>query len=167
MTNPQSLFSIPAPSRKRSAKKSVRVIRKASDMSLVEQVRTAFDLRRNKLAMVIGAPFSAIPFASWWLTHNELVTLLNSPMNAWNVFRIAMVVAVILGCLVFSAKSVFQFAKVALRDKAKSIALVVLLELILLFSGTEGLSIGALAVLIGINLVANTCNIALDSNKKN
>ena len=76
-------------------------------------------------------------------------------------------VAVVLGCALFSALSVYKFGRAAFGDSRKALGFVIALEGVMLVS-TGATSAVALAVLILINAVANGSVIALarDATKR-
>lgn len=128
----------------RSDMKLLAAKRPASDTGIVAMVRQAAK-RDNRLATAIGALFGGfVPIASFALVHGELG-------SDWYLDPKSALVA---GGLLYSAKTVVQWAQLAFRDKAKAIGFAVLVEGVMTFSATSWLSYAALALLVSINAVA-------------
>lgn len=126
--------------------------RRAEKLSVVEQFRKAAQ-RGNRSAMICGAILGAfVPVASYVLAHGAGEVVLHPSL--W---------ALVAGALVFSARSVYDFAMAAFHgSKAKSVGFVVLLEGTLVWAHTPALGWAALVLLAGINAVATGINLALD-----
>jgi hypothetical protein len=134
-----------------------RLNNKVADFGLVKQVRVAAN-PRNRLATFIGLVFGGfVPVATYTLAHNEVAT---------NPFMWFMVV----GGLMFSAMTVFGWARTALHHPAKAAGFVLLTEGVMTFSHTDGLSIVALILLVLINGLATGCRLVVNegnhSNRK-
>lgn len=97
----------------------------------------------------------AIPWFARTLAHDEIPDAWASSHTLAGVM-----VAVVLGCAVFSALTVYKFGRAAFGDVRKAIGFVLALEGVMLVShGTT--STVALALLIAINALANGSVIAL------
>ena len=124
----------------------------AKRKSIVDQVRTSFG-KVNRLAMALGVPFGAfVPIACFVLAHFEV-----NAASWWSDPKSALV----LGGLIYSAKTVFLWGKQAFaNDGAKALGYVILLEGVMVFSGTWWLCGFALLILMTINAVATTATLA-------
>lgn len=120
--------------------------RMAKILGVVGQVRVALK-PRNRLASFLGALLGGgVPVASFQLAHHEvdISQSLWTQLPAW----------LVLGGLLFSALTVFQWAKMAFGSGWKALGFAFLLEGVLTCASTPWLSIGALVYLCGINMVA-------------
>lgn len=125
-------------------------------VSVIGQVRHA---ARNPIALSVGAILGGFaPAASFVLAHVEHA----APDSVKGFIKCLF----ILGALVFSAKSVYQWTSKAFADGQKAAGFVVVLEGAMLLTDTALLSYAALALLIGINAVAAGCNLALQDAPK-
>lgn len=121
-------------------------------LSIVEQVREA-GKRQNRAATAAGFILGGfVPTASFILAHHEVDPM--SPL--W----LQMPTLLVISGLVYSAKTVFDWARIAFKHPAKAVGFVVLLEGVMTFSQTVALAYVALALLVGI---ATGCNLALDT----
>ena len=128
---------------------------KARPMGVIRQVRIALKAE-NRLSAVVGAVLGGfVPLAAFAVAHSDISTA--SP-GMHDVLMAGMVC----GGLLFSAKTVFDWALSALGHKAKAFGFVVLAEGAMTFSHLWGVNLAALAVLVGINAVATACNLAVD-----
>ena len=120
--------------------------------SIVEQVRMAFQ-RKNRLAMICGFILgSFIPCATFFVAHADVL-----------VSRLYWILVV--GGLIFSAKTVFDWTKVAFKSSAKAFGFCLLVEGVMTFSTLAYLSWAALVVLAVINGVETGCKIALNQKQ--
>jgi hypothetical protein len=94
-----------------------------------------------------------VPLASYVLAHGEV--------DRGQPLYLQVPVALVLGGLLFSARTVYQWAKAAFGDGAKAAGFVVLAEGILTLSHTHWLALAALAYLVSINGVATGVRLAL------
>lgn len=119
-------------------------------MNLVQQVRRAF-ARRNRLATCIGFLLGGfVPLAIYVVSHQEGAGLnLTAPTG------------LVLGGLLYSAQTVYQWAKLAFTNALKSVGFCVLLEGVMVTSKTHWLGLAALCMLIAINGVSTGCTISL------
>lgn len=135
----------------RSQPKKVNVAR-----SVVGQVRLA--LRpENRLASFLGAVLGGfVPLSTYVLSHSEL------PQQWYSDTR----TAIVAGGLLYSAKTVLQWGKLAFGDRWKALGFVVLTEGVMVLSHTYWLSGAALAVLMGINAVATAVALSALDNRE-
>lgn len=118
---------------------------------IVDQVRVALS-REHRLATMIGALLGAVvPFATFCVAHRELDTA-----APWTDPRAALVV----GGLIFSARTVYQWGQLALGSGLKAFGFTVLLEGIMVASAQPWLAIVALVYLCAINAVATGTTLA-------
>jgi hypothetical protein len=71
----------------------------------------------------------------------------------------------VLGGLLFSAKTVFAWAKMAFQSPAKSAGFVLLLEGVMIASSVPVLPLVLLSILVGVNGIATGCILSLGSTK--
>src|SRR4029077_8207751 len=134
-----------------------RTIDRTSDRTATDVVTQLEVAIRNPHAAAIGALIGGlIPWFGRTLAHGEI-------QEAWTAgnrpLTLAMI-AVVIGCGVFSGLSVYKFGKSAFRDARKALGFVLALEGVMLVSHGVTSSV-ALAILILINAVANGSVIAL------
>lgn len=123
-----------------------------SDLSLVEQIRRSSH-KRNRLALLCGAILGAfVPLATFTLAHHEV----QEHPEKW---------VLVAGGLLFSATTVLTFGRVAFGQATKALGFTILLEGVMVWSSTAGLSLAALLLLTGINAVATGTNLALDHRR--
>lgn len=128
-------------------------------LGIVDQVKQSMK-PNNRLALICGAILGGfVPIATYTIAHCEV----DYQAPLWTQWMILLV----LGGLVYSALTVFNWAKVAFKHPAKAIGFVVLLEGTMTFShagvlGIPLLSLAALTLLVGINSVAAGCLLVLD-----
>ena len=120
-------------------------------MNAVQQVRVA--LRpRNRLATLLGFVLGGfVPLASFFVAHYELTAA--TPLYTQRSLYL------VLGGLAYSAKTVWQWGKIAFQNAFKAAGFVLLLEGVMVSSTIAWLSIAALAYLMAINGVATGCNL--------
>ena len=139
-------------------KPSKRSRRPAADRSatvdIVSQLECAI---RHPQATLIGALVGGlVPWFARTLAHEQLPA-------AWsdgNRGLVLVMIAVVLGCAVFSALTVFKFGKATFGDQRKAVGFTLALEGVMLVS-QGATSVVALAVLVLINALANGSAIAL------
>jgi VIT1/CCC1 family predicted Fe2+/Mn2+ transporter len=128
--------------------------RTTAELGIVDRVKQSMK-PNNRVAMTLGAIIGGfIPLATYCTAHLEVVP--TAPL--WEQVPTLMV----LGGLIYSALTVFSWAKVAFKHPAKALGFVILLEGTMTFSHLLALSLGALAILIGINAVAAGTQLVLD-----
>jgi hypothetical protein len=133
-----------------------RAPRTHKSLTVVNQIREAAK-GKNRLAAVIGVLLGGfVPLATYIVAHYELKA-------AEGVFQIPALL--VLGGLVFSAKTVFDWTNAAFGLKVKALGFVVLAEGVMVTAHTEWLCIASLCYLIGINAVATGSRLALQRNK--
>ncbi|HTA90913.1 MAG TPA: hypothetical protein VK745_15085 [Polyangiaceae bacterium] len=138
--------------RVRSPKRSVpREPGERRPLGVVAQVRRAF-ARGNRLAAVVGLLLGGfVPLAVYVVARGESGAFAGHE-RAW---------ALITGGLIYSARTVFQWGKLAFTSAFKSLGFVVLLEGVMVTSTTHWLALVALVYLIAINGVATACTLGL------
>ena len=147
------------------SKRSKRSRRSTPDRSVATDVVTQLEVAfRNPHAALIGAVLGGlVPWFGRTLAHEEIP-------SAWSTGSTGLaliLLAVVIGCGIFSGISVYKFGSAAFGDARKALGFVLALEGVMLVShGTT--SAVALAVLILINAVANGSVIALarDATKR-
>lgn len=146
---------------KSKSKRSRGVVDRSATTDIVTQLECAI---KNPHAALIGALIGGlVPWFGRTLAHDQVPA-------AWHAGRTTLalvMVAVVLGCALFSALSVYKFGKAAFGDARKALGFVLALEGVMLVS-TGTTSAVALAVLVLINAVANGSVIALarDATKR-
>ena len=136
------------------SKRSRGVVDRSATTDVVTQLECAI---RNPHAALIGALIGGlVPWFGRTLAHGEIP----AAWSAGNQSLALAMVAVVLGCALFSALSVYKFGKAAFGDSRKALGFVLALEGVMLVT-TGATSTVALAVLILINAVANGSVIAL------
>lgn len=127
-------------------------------MGVVEQVRTALK-DKNRLATVIGFLIGGFPpVASFFVAH-----VAPSGIPPWMLYASY---GLVLGGLIFSAKTVWQWCRLAFLCPYKATGFVILAEGVMVTHIIEWLSIASLVYLAAINGVATGCNMALAEMKK-
>jgi hypothetical protein len=93
-----------------------------------------------------------VPLASYILAHQEIdpATPLYEQLSA----------LLVLGGLVYSASTIYEWGKLAFRSSTKALGFVVLLEGVMVTSRTSWLGTTALVYLIVINGIATGCALA-------
>lgn len=128
------------------------------NLGVVDQVVLACK-PKNRLATAMGfALGGVVPVATYLVAHLEL----NSDAPLYSQIAAYLV----LGGLVFSAKTVFAWAKAAFADAYKAAGFVVLLEGVMVLSHIPALPLILLAFLVSINGVATGCLLSLGRVQK-
>lgn len=129
----------------------------SSTLGVVDQVVTAF-AARNRLATALGFfAGGVVPVATYLEAHCDIAP--GVPLYA------QLPTYLVGGGLVFSAKSVFTWAKLAFRDGWKAAGFVVLLEGVMITSSVPVLPLVLLAILVAVNGIATGCTLSLDRAK--
>jgi len=125
----------------------------ARTLGVVAQVRMAFQ-RQQLLATLLGGLLGGfVPAATFTVAHQEVlatVPLRHQPLAL-----------LVLGGLVYSAKTVYAWGRMAFASGAKALGFTLLIEGVMTCSSVEWLSYAALAYLIAINAIATGCILAL------
>ncbi len=125
--------------------------RSPTPLGVVAQVRLAFR-PKARLATVLGALLGGfVPLASYTVAHQEA---------NFDTLRGWIAVGLVLGGLVFSAKTVREWGELAFHDGRKALGFVVLMEGVATLSQTPWLALAALSYLVGINAVATGCTLS-------
>ena len=140
---------LPAPRRPRGPPKR--------QLGVVGQVRAAC-APRARLATTLGCLLGGlVPVGSYWLAHHEIDA--SSPLYT------QLTAYLVAGGLLFSAKTVIAWARLAFGDAWKAFGFTMLLEGTLLASHTPWLSCCALGYLVAINGIATGCTLSLRDRK--
>ena len=114
---------------------------------------------RAILATTLGVLLGGfVPLASFWLSHHEL--------DATRPVYTQVTAYIVAGGLLYSAKTVYAWGKLAFHMSIKALGFVVLLEGVMILSCTPWLTTMALVYLIAINGVATGCNLALPKSQQ-
>lgn len=126
-------------------------------LGVVDQITLAFKAR-NRVATLVGFLLGGVvPVATYLEAHVDLDELL--PLHT------QVATYLVLGGLAFSAKTVYEWAKLAFDNAIKAAGFVVLLEGVMITSDVPVLPLALLAVLVGINGVATGCLLSLGRAK--
>lgn len=126
--------------------------RRKQQSSVIAAVRAAA-APESRLASFVGLVLGGfIPLASFVVCHSELAA-------AKGLTYVALQ-AIVAGGLLFSAKTVWQWGRLAFADPWKATGFVLLLEGVMIVSGVAPLSYGALGLLIAINGIATGCQLS-------
>lgn len=118
---------------------------------ILEQWRQA---RQHPIAALLGALLGGfVPLAAYQTTHNDLHV-----QSARDL--LTPLVPVVVACLLFSVRTVWQWGSGAFGEPMKAACLVVAIEGMMVFSPTAWLAQLALLYLICINAVATACILA-------
>jgi len=113
---------------------------------VISQVRTASG---NPIALLVGCLLGGfVPLATYFVAHQEV--------DGYNA-----ALALVIGGLVYSAKTVWQWGLLAFNCKYKATGFVLLVEGVMVLSHIRWLGVIALAYLVLINAVATGCALAL------
>jgi hypothetical protein len=145
---------------KRRRRSRRAVVDRSATTDVVSQLECA---ARNPHAAAIGALIGGlVPWFGRTLAHDQVP----AAWSAGNTSLVMVMIAVVLGCALFSALSVYKFGKAAFGDSRKALGFVLALEGVMLVT-TGATSTVALAVLVLINAVANGSVIALSRDATN
>jgi hypothetical protein len=151
---------------KKTSKRSKRTSRKTVDRSATTDVVSQLECAiKNPQAALLGAVIGGlVPWFGRTLAHEQIP----SAWSSGNTALALVMLAVVIGCGIFSGLSVYKFGKAAFGDEKKAFGFVLALEGVMLVSHGATSAI-ALGVLIAINAIANGSVIALAreaTNKK-
>lgn len=119
--------------------------------SVVEQVRVAFK-PHNRLATTCGFILGGfVPSATFCILH-------------WDVAEHPWMWAVAAGGLIFSAKTVYDWGRVAFGNGAKALGFCLLVEGVMSLSSIFYLAAAALGLLVLVNGIATGCVLALNQS---
>jgi hypothetical protein len=138
----------------KARKRATRQADRSATTDIVTQLECAI---RRPQATLIGALVGGIvPWFARTLAHDQLP----AAWSAGNSALAAVLLAVVLGCALFSAITVYKFGRATFNDTRKALGFVAAIEGVMLVS-TGATSNVALFVLILINALANGSSIAL------
>jgi len=110
--------------------------------------------RRNRLATLIGFLFGGfVPVAIFFVGH-----------RAGFRWEVGAPPTLIVGGLLFSAQTVYQWARLAFGQAAKAVGFCVLLEGVMVTTEIHWLAVVALGYLVVINGIATGCQISLGAS---
>ena len=141
-----------------SKSKRSRRTRTTSDKSATTDVVTQLEcaIRRPQATLIGALVGGLVPWFARTLAHDQLP----ATWSAGNQGLAMVMLAVVLGCAVFSAITVYKFGRATFGDTRKALGFVLAIEGVMLVS-TGVTSTVALVVLILINALANGAAIAL------
>jgi len=140
---------------KRRSRKSTRTTASSDKtVDIITQLKTAI---ANPLAAVLGAAIGGIvPWFAREIAHHELAV----QWAAGDLKMVAVDLAIVLGCAVFSMLTVYGFGKAAISDPRKAAGFCAALEGVMLVSHGQTSQV-ALAALVIINAITTGCVIAV------
>lgn len=128
-----------------------RAAKAPTAFGVVAQVRASL-AREHRLATFIGFLLGGfVPLATFVVAHYEVDRA--APLYG------QLATALVLGGLAYSAKTVYEWGKMAFRQPAKAAGFVLLIEGVMVTSTHAVLSIAALVYLIAINGIATGCTL--------
>lgn len=141
-----------------SKSKRSRRTRVTSDKSVTTDVVTQLEcaIRRPQATLIGALVGGLVPWFARTLAHDQLP----AAWSSGNTGLAMVMLAVVLGCALFSAITVYKFGRATFGDVRKALGFVLAIEGVMLVS-TGVTSNVALAVLIAINALANGAAIAL------
>lgn len=126
-------------------------------MGVVDQVREALK-PKTRLATFLGFLLGGfVPLASFVVAHYEVT--MSKPLYS----QLGMYL--VLGGLIYSAKTVYSWGERAFNSPVKAVGFVVLLEGVMVGAQTPWLSFAALTYLVCVNGIATGCNLAVRADK--
>lgn len=154
--------SVMSKMRSKRSRRSKTTVDRSATTDVVTQLECAI---KNPHAALIGALIGGlVPWFGRTLAHDQIPSAWSDGSRSLALVMLA----VVIGCGIFSGLSVYKFGKAAFGDSKKAFGFVLALEGVMLVSHGATSAI-ALAVLIAINAVANGSVIALAreaTNKK-
>lgn len=129
-------------------------VNSVKELSFVEKVKMATH-KNKRVAFILGAIAGGfVPVASYCIAHLQI------PQAEGFISFVSWLM--VIGGLIYSALSVYDFGKQAFGSSAKAVGFVMITELVLVFGQLEWLCYGALAILVGINSVIAGVNLAME-----
>lgn len=120
-------------------------------LDVVGQIRLAF-ARGNRLAALVGVMLGGfVPVAVYVVWHRESGNFAGHE-RAWVLAA---------GGLLYSATTVFEWARMAFGSRVKAVGFVVLLEGVMVTNSTYWLALVAFGYLVAINGMATACTLSL------
>ncbi len=157
-TNSAKKLSVVSSTKSVKAPRAPRVRKTLADLSIVDQVKEAMK-PKARLATFLGFLLGGfVPSASYIVAHHELDH--TKPLY----FQPGLLL--VLGGLLYSAKTVYEWGVNAFSNKMKALGFVVLLEGVMILSSTPAIAVAALIYLAMINGIATGCNLSLKSGAK-
>jgi hypothetical protein len=157
-TNSAKKLSVVSSTKSVKAPRAPRVRKTLADLSIVDQVKEAMK-PKARLATFLGFLLGGfVPSASYIVAHHELDH--TKPLY----FQPGLLL--VLGGLLYSAKTVYEWGVNAFANKMKALGFVVLLEGVMILSSTPAIAVAALIYLAMINGIATGCNLSLKSGAK-
>lgn len=130
---------------------SYSTVAEEEPLGVIDQIRTAL---KNPLATFAGFVLGGfVPVATFSVSH------LDKTLNEYVMW------ALVLGGLIYSALTVFTWAKNAFGHAVKAFGFVVLIEGVMTLSGLPELSYAALALLVLINGIATGATLSLKGSR--
>ncbi len=127
---------------------------RSATVDIVSQLECA--IRRPQATLIGAAIGGLVPWFARTLAHEEIPSTWSTGSHA----LAALMIAVVIGCAIFSGLSVYKFGRATFGDARKAIGFTLALEGVMLVS-SGATSAVALAVLIAINALGNGATIAL------
>jgi len=118
---------------------------------LLEDIATV--RRRPGAAALGGALGGFVPIAAYVIVHHELRSE-GGTLDMWRP-----IAPIVLACLAFSVRTVYEWGNKSFDDRFKAGCLVVALEGVMVLSDTPWLGCLALAYLVLINAIATACTL--------
>jgi hypothetical protein len=142
----------------RKPSKSRKSRRVAADRSATTDIVTQLEcaIRRPQATLIGALVGGLVPWFARTLAHSEVP----ATWSAGNHSLALVMIAVVLGCALFSAITVYKFGRATFNDSRKALGFVLAIEGVMLVSHGATSNV-ALAVLIVINALANGSSIAL------
>jgi len=118
----------------------------SNKLGILDQIAVA-SKSSNRLASIVGGVLGGfIPLAVYLVAHLE---------TSQNALKWVLVAAGML----YSATTVYQWARIAFKHWTKAFGFVVLVEGVAVFATTPAISVGALAILVAVNAVSTAYNL--------
>jgi VIT1/CCC1 family predicted Fe2+/Mn2+ transporter len=130
--------------------------RSTARFGVVLQVRSALE-PANRLATLLGFMLGGfVPIACYFVAHFEITA---APLLTQRSLYL------VLGGLAYSAKTVWEWGRIAFANSLKAAGFVVLLEGVMVTSHVVWLGIAALVYLTAINGIATACNLVVPESR--